>query len=138
MSSCRKRNRMYFFNFRRANFRHYPSNYPSLSVALSACFPLKALLSIAIQWRLYFEPRSSRTSVRAVCSVIKVVVACEVMSDWHSLVVSPGGEMSATAAAAWQRQAEIMVYGAALAGECLMSAVKPKLANRDLRQIDST
>eukprot|EP00971_Amphidinium_carterae_P347993 6490261-Amphidinium_carterae.2 len=27
-----------------------------------------------------------------------------------------------------------MVYGAALAGECRMSAVKPKLANRDLRK----
>eukprot|EP00971_Amphidinium_carterae_P163419 3240344-Amphidinium_carterae.2 len=53
------------------------------------------------------------------------------MKDWHSLVVSPGGQVSATAAAAWQRQAEIMVYGADVAGESLLSNVKPKLANRD-------
>eukprot|EP00971_Amphidinium_carterae_P025950 511841-Amphidinium_carterae.1 len=55
----------------------------------------------------------------------------EVMKDWHSSVVSPGGEVSATAAAAWQRQAEVMVYGEELAGQSLQSHVKPKLANRD-------
>eukprot|EP00971_Amphidinium_carterae_P349460 6491027-Amphidinium_carterae.2 len=53
------------------------------------------------------------------------------MKDWHSVVVSPGGQVSATAAAAWQRQAEIMVYGPDVAGESLLSHVKPKLANRD-------
>eukprot|EP00971_Amphidinium_carterae_P326761 6457759-Amphidinium_carterae.2 len=53
------------------------------------------------------------------------------MKDWHSSVVSPGGEVSATAAAAWQRQAEVMVYGEELAGPALQSHVKPKLANRD-------
>eukprot|EP00971_Amphidinium_carterae_P159814 3168632-Amphidinium_carterae.2 len=55
------------------------------------------------------------------------------MKDWHSLVVSPGGEVSvaAAAAAAWQRQAEILVYGSELAGQALLSSVKPKLANRD-------
>eukprot|EP00971_Amphidinium_carterae_P217926 4326059-Amphidinium_carterae.1 len=53
------------------------------------------------------------------------------MKDWHSLVVSPGGEVSVAAAAAWQRQAEILVYGSALAGQALVSSVKPKLANRD-------
>eukprot|EP00971_Amphidinium_carterae_P347992 6490261-Amphidinium_carterae.1 len=46
---CRKRNRMKFSNFRRGNFRHHPLNYPSLSVAFSARFPLKGLLHIAIQ-----------------------------------------------------------------------------------------
>eukprot|EP00971_Amphidinium_carterae_P259791 5154491-Amphidinium_carterae.3 len=44
--------------------------------------------------------------------------------------VRPGGEVSGTAAAAWQRQAEILVHGAALAGDSLLSAVKPKLAKR--------
>eukprot|EP00971_Amphidinium_carterae_P038287 752711-Amphidinium_carterae.1 len=47
------------------------------------------------------------------------------------LLVSPGGEVSATASAAWQRQAEVMVYGKELAGQSLQSHVKPKLANRD-------